>query len=34
MLRLIRNLVGPYKRSLALVLAAMLVETLVSLAAP
>ena len=34
MLRLIRNLVRPYKRSLALVLAAMLVETLASLAMP
>ena len=34
MLRLIRNLVRPYKTSLALVLAAMLVETLASLAMP
>jgi subfamily B ATP-binding cassette protein MsbA len=34
MLRLIRNLVRPYKKSLALVLAAMLVETLASLAMP
>jgi ABC-type multidrug transport system fused ATPase/permease subunit len=34
MLHLIRNLVRPYKSSLALVLAAMLVETLMSLAAP
>jgi subfamily B ATP-binding cassette protein MsbA len=34
MLRLIRNLVRPYRGSLAIVLAAMLVETLSSLAAP
>jgi len=34
MLRLIRNLVRPYRGSLAVVLAAMLVETLTSLAAP
>jgi hypothetical protein len=34
MLRLIRNLVRPYRKNLALVLAAMLVETLMSLAAP
>jgi subfamily B ATP-binding cassette protein MsbA len=34
MLRLIRNLVRPYRGSLAVVLAAMLVETLASLAAP
>jgi ABC-type multidrug transport system fused ATPase/permease subunit len=34
MLRLIRNLVRPYRKSLAVVLAAMLVETLMSLAAP
>jgi ABC-type multidrug transport system fused ATPase/permease subunit len=34
MLRLIRNLVLPYRSSLAIVLVAMLVETLMSLAAP
>jgi len=34
MLGLIRNLVRPYRRSLAFVLAAMLVETLMSLASP
>ena len=34
MLRLIRNLVRPYRGSLAIVLAAMLVETVASLAAP
>lgn len=34
MIRLIRQLTRPYRRSLALVLAAMLVETLVSLAGP
>ena len=34
MLRLIRNLVRPYRSSLAMVLIAMLVETLMSLAAP
>jgi ABC-type multidrug transport system fused ATPase/permease subunit len=34
MSRLIRNLVRPYRRGLAVVLAAMLVETLMSLAAP
>jgi len=34
MLRLIRNLVRPYRRNLAVVLVAMLVETLMSLAAP
>jgi subfamily B ATP-binding cassette protein MsbA len=34
MLRLIRNLVRPYRGSLAVVLAAMLMETLASLAAP
>jgi subfamily B ATP-binding cassette protein MsbA len=34
MFRLIRNLVRPYRRSLAVVLAAMLLETLTSLAAP
>ena len=34
MLRLIRTLTRPYRRSLLLVLAAMLVETLMSLAAP
>jgi subfamily B ATP-binding cassette protein MsbA len=34
MLRLIRNLVRPYRGSLAVVLAAMLVETLTSLATP
>jgi subfamily B ATP-binding cassette protein MsbA len=34
MLRLIRNLVRPYRGSLAVVLAAMVVETLASLAAP
>src|SRR5580698_5468858 len=34
MLRLIRNLIRPYRASLAVVLAAMLVETLMSLAAP
>src|SRR5580700_4998323 len=34
MLRLIRNLVRPYRKSLAVVLAAMLLETLMSLAAP
>jgi ABC-type multidrug transport system fused ATPase/permease subunit len=34
MFRMIRNLVRPYRSSLALVLAAMLVETLMSLAAP
>ena len=34
MIRLIRNLIRPYRRSLAVVLAAMLVETLMSLATP
>lgn len=34
MLRLVRNLVRPYRRSLAVVLAAMVLETLMSLAAP
>ncbi len=34
MIRLIRNLIRPYRASLSLVLAAMLVETLMSLAAP
>src|SRR4051812_18929225 len=34
MLRLIRNLIRPYRYSLAVVLAAMLLETLMNLAAP
>ncbi|MBZ5622695.1 MAG: ABC transporter ATP-binding protein/permease [Acidobacteriia bacterium] len=34
MLRLIRNLIRPYRKSLAIVLAAMLMETLMSLATP
>jgi hypothetical protein len=34
MIRLIRQLTRPYRRSLTLVLTAMLVETLMSLAAP